>query len=87
MLKTLKEHAIEFIADTLIRRLLPSLLMGWAASLAGHLRWVDTGRQVLSEKSLDALVGLAILSTHYVLHLWFYLKRRAAEVAPPEGGK
>lgn len=80
MWQTLREHMAEFAADTFLRRVLPSLLMGWAAELTRHLRWVDTGRPILSEKSVEALVGLTILGTHYLLHLWFYLKRKAAQV-------
>lgn len=80
----IKEHAAIFVSDTLIKRVLPSLIAGWAAHLSEHLRWVDTGRPVLSEKSVEALVALAIIFTHYVLHLWFFLKRKAAEKAALE---
>lgn len=75
----LKEHFQEFAADIVIKRVVPSIVAAWVASLTRHLHFVDDGRPIFSEQSVQAITALAIMGAHYVIHLWTFLKRRAAE--------
>lgn len=79
MIDALKEHFAEFAADIAVKRVLPSILAACTAQLVRRLKFADGSGPVFSELSVQALTALAIGGTHYVIHLWFFLKKRAAE--------
>ncbi len=81
MFDTLKEHMQEFAADTLVKHVLPSIIMSEAGLIGNYLHY-QGGHPVFSPKSVHALTAIAILLVNYAIHLWNYLKRMAVVQKP-----